>query len=68
MSRSLNRRALLAGGGALFFRNLSDRLGATDDRALSGAIWDLVWSGHLTNDTVSPLRAVMAGTGGSLKS
>jgi ATP-dependent Lhr-like helicase len=46
----------LAGGGALFFRSLADRLGATDDRALSAAIWDLVWSGHLTNDTLSPLR------------
>jgi ATP-dependent Lhr-like helicase len=46
----------LASGGALFFRSLAERIGSTDDRALSAAIWDLVWSGHLTNDTLSPLR------------
>ncbi|RQX12859.1 DEAD/DEAH box helicase, partial [Micromonospora chalcea] len=45
----------LADGQALFFRSLSDRVGATDDAALSGAVWDLVWAGHLTNDTLAPL-------------
>jgi ATP-dependent Lhr-like helicase len=54
--------AALADGGALFFRALSDRLGSTDDKALSAAIWDLVWSGHLTNDTASPLRAALGAT------
>jgi ATP-dependent Lhr-like helicase len=47
----------MAGGGAFFFRALADRLGSTDDSALAAAVWDLVWSGHLTNDTISPLRA-----------
>ena len=48
----------LDGGGAWFFRQLSDRVGATDDRALSAALWDLVWSGHLSGDTLAPLRAL----------
>nr|WP_254909593.1 DEAD/DEAH box helicase [Micromonospora sp. NBS 11-29] len=57
----------LAGGQALFFRSLSDRVGATDDAALSGAVWDLVWAGHLTNDTLAPLRAAL-GAGGAHRS
>jgi ATP-dependent Lhr-like helicase len=54
--------AALDGGAALFFRSLSERLGATDDQALAAAIWDLVWAGYLTNDTVAPLR-VLLGSG-----
>ncbi|WP_369134765.1 ATP-dependent helicase [Modestobacter sp. I12A-02662] len=54
----------LAGGQALFFRSLSDRVGATDDQALADVVWDLVWSGALTNDTLAPLRARL-GSGGT---
>ena len=50
-------------GQALFFRSLSDRVGATDDAALAAAVWDLVWAGHLTNDTLAPLRALLGGGG-----
>ncbi|WP_436970438.1 Lhr family helicase [Micromonospora tulbaghiae] len=57
----------LAHGQALFFRSLSDRVDATDDAALSGAVWDLVWAGHLTNDTLAPLRAAL-GAGGAHRS
>ncbi|MFF3438945.1 DEAD/DEAH box helicase [Streptosporangium sp. NPDC002721] len=59
---------VLGGGGALFFRELGGRVGALlagavpDDRALSAAVWDLVWSGRITGDTLAPLRAVL-GTG-----
>ncbi|MGN9809689.1 Lhr family helicase [Micromonospora sp. BQ11] len=53
----------LAEGQALFFRPLADRVGSTDDAALTSAIWDLVWAGHLTNDTLAPLRAVLGGGG-----
>jgi ATP-dependent Lhr-like helicase len=49
----------LAGGGALFFRTLSDRLGSLDDRALTDALWDLVWAGLVTNDTLAPLRNLL---------
>ena len=49
----------LDGDQALFFRSLSDRVSSTDDVALQQAIWDLVWAGQLTNDTLSPLRALL---------
>ncbi|WP_307868932.1 ATP-dependent helicase [Micromonospora sp. C95] len=54
----------LDAGQALFFRPLADRVGATDDAELTAVIWDLVWAGHLTNDTLAPLRAVL-GAGGA---
>ncbi len=61
----------LAGGNALFFRNLSDRVGAalsgngvdTDDTTLATAVWDLVWAGRLSNDTLAPLRTLLGGRG-----
>jgi ATP-dependent Lhr-like helicase len=57
----------LEGGQALFFRQLSERVaragaGPVDDQPLATAVWDLVWAGHLTNDTLGPLRALL-GTG-----
>ena len=54
---------VLTGGGGYFFRQLSDAVGATDDKALTTVLWDLVWAGHLTNDTIAPLRAMVAGRG-----
>ena len=51
----------LAGGGAYFFRALSDAVGSTDDGALTDALWDLLWAGHLTNDTLAPLRSRLSG-------
>ncbi|MBC7373358.1 MAG: ATP-dependent helicase [Frankiales bacterium] len=53
---------VLDGGQALFLRQLSDRVGSLDDAALGRVVWDLVWAGHLTNDTLGPLRALL-GTG-----
>jgi ATP-dependent helicase Lhr and Lhr-like helicase len=52
----------MRGGGAMFFRELSNRVGASDDRALADALWELVWSGLVTNDSIAPLR-VLLGTG-----
>ncbi len=60
-------REELAGGQALFFRGLSDRVGATDDQAFAEVVWDLVWAGALTNDTLAPLRARLAGGGAHKK-
>jgi ATP-dependent helicase Lhr and Lhr-like helicase len=62
--------AALAGGGALFFRAIADRVAASQaaapgpsvavtDREVASAIWDLVWGGRLTNDTLAPLRTVL---------
>ncbi|WP_460799076.1 ATP-dependent helicase [Nocardioides pacificus] len=53
----------LSPGGAWFFRQLSDAVSSTDDKALAAALWDLVWAGHVSNDTLTPLRALTrAGT------
>ncbi|MEO7007367.1 MAG: ATP-dependent helicase [Terrimesophilobacter sp.] len=55
--------AALAGGGAYFFRQLGAALGSTDDSALVSALWDLVWAGRITNDTLAPLRALLGSRG-----
>jgi ATP-dependent Lhr-like helicase len=49
----------LEGGAALFFRSLSDRVGGPDDADLMTALWDLVWAGLVTNDTLAPLRTML---------
>jgi ATP-dependent Lhr-like helicase len=48
----------LGGGGAYFFRQLAETIGASDDKAIEATLWDLVWAGLVTNDTVAPLRAL----------
>lgn len=59
------RRVLdaLAAGGAMFFRQLFSATGLASDTALLKAIWELVWAGRATNDTLAPLRALTQ-TGG----
>ena len=54
----------LGGGGAFFFRQLSDAVGSLDDTALIAALWDLVWAGRVTNDTLAPLRTLIGSRGG----
>lgn len=51
----------LSGGGAFFFRTLSDAVGSTDDESLTADLWALVWSGRVSNDTLTPLRALLSG-------
>ncbi len=51
----------LTPGGAWFFRQLSDAVRSTDDGALSAALWDLVWASRISNDTLTPLRALTRG-------
>ncbi|TFD88239.1 ATP-dependent helicase [Cryobacterium serini] len=53
--------ATLGGGGAYFFRQLADAVGSQDDAALVQALWDLVWSGLINNDTFAPVRSLLAG-------
>jgi len=62
----------LGRGGGYFFRQLSDALGtergsAIDDSELVTALWDLVWAGRITNDTLAPLRTLTAGGSGAHK-
>ncbi|UVE96108.1 ATP-dependent helicase [Dietzia sp. B32] len=59
-------------GGALFFRDIVARVkeatAPTDtitEAVVRDALWDLVWDGVVTNDTLAPLRAVLAGGGSS---
>ncbi len=59
---------VLGNGGGFFFRQLSDAVGSTDDQQLAAAIWDLAWSGHLTNDTITPLRSLLGAGRGSHRS
>ena len=53
-------RGLLAGRGALFFSDLVAETGAFP-RELVDALWDLVWAGEATNDTLAPLRSFVRG-------
>ncbi|MBV9728629.1 MAG: ATP-dependent helicase [Pseudonocardiales bacterium] len=59
-----------AGDGALFFRQLADWTShylledgepAPGDADVVTAVWDLVWAGLLTNDSLAPLRALVSG-------
>ncbi len=56
-------RAHLARAGASFWIDVLAAVGAatrvTDERAVLAALWDLVWSGEVTNDGFGPLRAVL---------
>lgn len=53
----------LSEGQALFFRALSNRVvhlwQPVPDPELAAVIWDLVWAGYLSNDTLAPLRALI---------
>jgi len=53
-------RELLERRGALFFSDLAAETGAFP-RELLDALWDLVWAGEVTNDTLAPLRAFVRG-------
>ncbi|MEV0332878.1 DEAD/DEAH box helicase [Nocardia sp. NPDC050717] len=52
----------LRGGGAYFFRQLSDATGLLDDKAVGDALWQLVWAGYVSGDTFAPVRALLSGT------
>jgi ATP-dependent Lhr-like helicase len=52
----------MADRGALFFRQIADEVGSDNDTELLLALWELVWEGHATNDTLAPVRIL---TGGS---
>ncbi|RSS48507.1 ATP-dependent helicase [Streptomyces sp. WAC07061] len=53
----------LSGGYGLFFRQITQSVRArhpeASDLELSEVLWDLAWSGRLTNDTLAPLRSLL---------
>jgi ATP-dependent Lhr-like helicase len=56
--------AALAPGYGLFFRQLADQVAQqggpeATPAELAAALWELAWSGYLTNDTLAPLRALL---------
>ena len=54
-------RAHLAERGASFWPELFAAGGVPDDAEVLAALWDLVWAGEVTNDTLAPLRSLVAG-------
>lgn len=49
--------AHLARRGASFFRDIFNAVGGGDLVEATDALWDLVWAGVVTNDSLHPLRA-----------
>ena len=58
-------RAHLADKGASFFDDLYQAAGGGDPEAVLDSLWDLVWAGEVTNDTLAPLRAYTRWRGAS---
>jgi ATP-dependent Lhr-like helicase len=54
-------RVALAQRGACFWGQLRAGVRGATDAELLAALWDLVWSGEVTNDSLTPLRAVLLG-------
>ncbi|MEX0863286.1 MAG: DEAD/DEAH box helicase [Acidimicrobiia bacterium] len=51
--------SFLGDNGASFFRDLYEATGGGDPEVRLEDLWDLVWSGHITNDTFEPVRAYL---------
>jgi ATP-dependent Lhr-like helicase len=54
-------RAVLRQEGASFWGQLRRAGSGAHDQEVLAALWDLVWAGEVTNDSLAPLRAVIAG-------
>ncbi len=52
-------RERLADRGASFFRDLYEATGGGNPLETLDALWDLVWNGEVTNDTLAPVRALL---------
>ena len=60
-------REILGRSGALFFNQLTGLSGQTDADLLK-LLWDLVWNGEVSNDSLVPLRSMMAKATGARRS
>jgi ATP-dependent Lhr-like helicase len=54
-------RAHLAARGACFWADLRAAAPEATDAELLSSLWDLVWAGEVTNDSIAPLRAYVGG-------
>ena len=54
-------RGALARYGACFWNQLVAAAPGATDPELLAALWDLVWAGEVTNDSLAPVRAVLSG-------
>ncbi len=54
-------RSLLAEQGASFWGQIRGAAPGAQDSELLAALWDLVWAGEVTNDSLAPLRSVIGG-------
>jgi len=57
-------RTVLGQRGASFWNQLRAGAPGTSDDELLAALWDLVWAGEVTNDSMTPLRAFTGRGGG----
>ncbi|MGN8026749.1 ATP-dependent helicase [Microbacterium sp. 22242] len=53
--------AALGSGGAYFAAQLREAIGAENEVSVVEALWNLAWSGHVTNDTFAPIRSLLSG-------
>jgi ATP-dependent Lhr-like helicase len=60
-------RRHLAGRGASFWPELVAATGTADERLLLSALYELVWAGEVTNDTLAPLRAFVRGASAKVR-
>ncbi len=56
-------RLMLAEQGASFWGQIRSAAPGASDQELLAALWDLVWAGEVTNDSLAALRAVLGGAG-----
>jgi ATP-dependent Lhr-like helicase len=57
-------RSALGERGASFWNQLRGAAPGASDTELLAALWDLVWAGEVTNDSLAPLRAMTGSSGG----
>lgn len=60
LTSPLHHEILAALEVAGFFRDVTEAVSAQDDEAVLTALWDLVWGGWISNDSLAPLRAKLA--------
>ncbi len=58
----------LATRGASFFREIYEMAGGGEPDTVLDSLWDLVWAGHVTNDTFGAVRAQVGRRASSIRS